>query len=71
MPMTTGASVAAIPQGMITFAIPHGSISYLSLPLTNNPTYTGSVSAMTSTTISVGDWPRSPAALRPPGRPIL
>jgi len=54
---TTGASVAAIPQGMITFAIPHGSISYLSLPLTNNPTYTGSVSAMTSTTISVGDSP--------------
>jgi len=50
-------SVASIPQGMITFAIKQGSTNYLSLPLTNNTTYTSSVTAVTTNTISVGDTP--------------
>jgi uncharacterized protein (TIGR02597 family) len=42
---------------MITFSLAGGSTTYLSLPLTNNLTYTGVVSAVTSTTISVADSP--------------
>jgi uncharacterized protein (TIGR02597 family) len=51
------ASVASVPQGMITFSLVHGSTSYLSLPLTNNTTYTSAVTAVTANTISVGDAP--------------
>jgi len=51
------ASVASIPEGMITFSLVHGSTSYLSLPLINNETYTGSITAVTTNTISVGDTP--------------
>jgi uncharacterized protein (TIGR02597 family) len=50
-------SVATIPEGMITFNIPKGATSYLSLPLTNNLTYTGVVSAVTSNNITVADSP--------------
>jgi uncharacterized protein (TIGR02597 family) len=53
----TSASVATIPSGMITFTLTHGTTSYLSLPLTNVETYTSSVTAVTSNTISVGDAP--------------
>jgi uncharacterized protein (TIGR02597 family) len=52
-----GASVATVPTGMITCAIPHGVTSSLSLPLNNAATYTGSVTAVTTTSISVGDSP--------------
>jgi uncharacterized protein (TIGR02597 family) len=51
------ASVATIPEGMITFTLTHGVTNYLSLPLTNNLTYTSSVTAVTANTISVGDTP--------------
>jgi uncharacterized protein (TIGR02597 family) len=50
-------SVASVPQGMITFTLPSGSTSYLSLPLTNNSTYTSAVTAITANTINVGDAP--------------
>ena len=53
----TAATVASMPEGMITFPITHGAMNYLSLPLTNDPIYTGSVSAISSTSISVGDSP--------------
>jgi len=51
------ATVATVPEGMITFALAHGTTSYLSLPLTNNETYTSSVTAVTTNSISVGDTP--------------
>jgi uncharacterized protein (TIGR02597 family) len=51
------ATSVSIPEGMITFNIAKGVTSYLSLPLTNNEVYTGSVVAVTSTSISVGDSP--------------
>jgi uncharacterized protein (TIGR02597 family) len=51
------ASVATVPVGMITCAIPHDSTSYLSLPLTNAAIYTSTVTAVAATTISVGDSP--------------
>jgi uncharacterized protein (TIGR02597 family) len=50
-------SVATIPEGMISFNVPGGETTYLSFPLSNNLTYTGAVSAVTSTTISVDDSP--------------
>jgi uncharacterized protein (TIGR02597 family) len=51
------ATVATVPVGMITYPLASGTTSYLSLPLTNLEIYTGSVSAVTSNTISVGDSP--------------
>jgi hypothetical protein len=50
-------SVATIPEGMITIPLAQGTTSYLSLPLSNNLTYAGVVSAVTSTSISVADSP--------------
>jgi hypothetical protein len=51
------ASVATIPEGMITYTLTRGATNYLSLPLINNLVYTSSVSAVTANTISVGDTP--------------
>jgi uncharacterized protein (TIGR02597 family) len=51
------ATVATVPEGMITFTLASGSTKYLSLPLTNNVTYAGSVTAVTANSISVGDTP--------------
>jgi uncharacterized protein (TIGR02597 family) len=51
------ATVATVPEGMITYSLASGSTSYLSLPLTNNVTYAGSVTAVTANSISVGDTP--------------
>jgi uncharacterized protein (TIGR02597 family) len=53
----SGATVASVPEGMITFSLHHGTTSYLSLPLTNDTSYASTVSAVTATTISVGDSP--------------
>jgi len=50
-------TVATVPEGMITFTITHGKSNYLSLPLTNTPTYTSVVTAVTANTISVDDTP--------------
>jgi len=50
-------SVATVPEGMITFNIPQDVTTYLSFPLTSNLTYTGVVSGVTSTTITVADSP--------------
>jgi uncharacterized protein (TIGR02597 family) len=55
--LATGASVATVPAGMITYTLARGTTSYLSFPLTNNESYTGSVAAVTTNTISVGDSP--------------
>ena len=51
------ATVSSVPQGMITFNLPAGATTYVSLPLTNNVTYAGSVSAVFTNSISVGDTP--------------
>jgi hypothetical protein len=51
------ASVATVPQGMITYTVQPGATNYLSLPLTNTETYTSQVSAVTANTISVADAP--------------
>jgi len=51
------ATVATVPEGMITYTVASGSTTYLSLPLTKNVTYTGSVTAVTANSISVGDTP--------------
>jgi len=53
----TSASVATVPQGLISYTITQGTTSYLSLPLTNTETYTSTVNTVTSTTISVSDVP--------------
>ena len=53
----SGASVATIPAGMISYAIPHGTSTLLSLPLTNTETFTSTVSAVTANTIAVADTP--------------
>jgi uncharacterized protein (TIGR02597 family) len=51
------ATVATVPEGMITFSLPQGATTYLSLPVTSNVTYAGSVTAVTTNSISVGDTP--------------
>ena len=38
-------SVATIPDGMMVFSLPHGTSTCLSLPLTWQPTYAGTVVA--------------------------
>jgi uncharacterized protein (TIGR02597 family) len=53
----TSASVATVPQGMISFKIASGSTNYLSLPLTNTETYSSTVNTVTSGTITVSDAP--------------
>jgi len=50
-------SVASVPQGMINFSLIHNTTTYLSLPLTKNSSYTGSVAEVTTNTISVDDVP--------------
>jgi len=50
-------TVATVPEGMINFSLPHGTTTYLSLPLTNNSTCSDTVSAVTTNTISVDDAP--------------
>ncbi len=50
-------SVATVPDGLITFTLTAGKSSYLSLPLTNNSTYTSVVTAVTTNTVSVDDTP--------------
>ena len=52
-----GASVTSVPVGMITYPLAQGTTTYLSLPLTNIETYTGSVSSLAPTSITVGDSP--------------
>jgi len=52
-----GATTATVPVGMITFPLAQGTTSYMSLPLTTIETYTGSVSAFTGNSITVGDSP--------------
>jgi len=65
-------SVASIPEGMITFNIQNGSTSYLSLPLTNDTVYTGAVTAVTDSSISVGDLPAPfTTSLAAPGLPYF
>jgi uncharacterized protein (TIGR02597 family) len=51
------ASVATVPTGMITFTLGAGTATHISLPLAQNATYTGSVSAVSTNSISVGDSP--------------
>jgi uncharacterized protein (TIGR02597 family) len=66
------ATVATVPVGMISYPITSGTTSYLSLPLTNTETYTGSVSAVTANSISVGDAPAPfTTNLASPGAPYF
>ena len=51
------ATVASVPNGMITFTLKGNSINYLSLPLSNNVSYTSTVSSVTANSITVGDSP--------------
>ena len=51
------ASVASVPEGMISFTLKGNSINYLSLPLSNNVSYTSTVSSVTANSIAVGDSP--------------
>jgi uncharacterized protein (TIGR02597 family) len=51
------ATVATVPEGLITYSLAQGSTNYVSLPLTDNVTYTSAVTAMTANTITVGDSP--------------
>jgi len=63
--VATTVSVSTVPEGFMTFSLPAtgagiNSITYLSLPLTDEPVYTGAVSsttAVTATTIAVDDSP--------------
>ena len=48
------ATVATIPQGMITYNLPEGTTSVVGLPLTNDVEFTSTVTAVTANTISVG-----------------
>ena len=50
-------SVSTIPQGVMTFSLPGGSTTYLSLPLTGEPSYAGAVSTVTAAGITVADTP--------------
>ncbi|HEV3272921.1 MAG TPA: TIGR02597 family protein [Candidatus Methylacidiphilales bacterium] len=66
------ATVATIPEGMMLFTLTGGTTNYLSLPLTNNVTYTSSVSAVTGNTISVADTPAPfTTSLTAPGSPYF
>ena len=53
----TSASVATVPTGMITYTLPHSATTFLSMPLAKNAVYTSSITAVTATTITVGDAP--------------
>jgi len=58
---STGASVATVPEGYVSFNLPAtgyaGSATYLSLPLASTPFYSGAVASLTVNTISVADLP--------------
>jgi len=69
---TSNATVATVPVGMINYPLTKGTTTYLSLPLTNIETYTGSVSAATGNSISVGDDPAPfTTSLAAPGTPYF
>jgi len=51
------ATVATVPDGMVTLPIVHGVTNYLSLPLTQVSIYTTTVSAVTTNTLTVDDTP--------------
>jgi uncharacterized protein (TIGR02597 family) len=53
----SSASVATVPIGMITYPLVQGTTNYLSLPLTATETYTSTVNAVSSNTITVSDTP--------------
>ncbi|HEV3271663.1 MAG TPA: TIGR02597 family protein [Candidatus Methylacidiphilales bacterium] len=59
--MSIQAQTYTVPEGVLTFSLPAGpSTTYLSLPLTSDPSYRGVVSsviAVTSNTIAVDDSP--------------
>ena len=50
-------TVATVPDGMMSFTLKHGVTNYLSLPLTKAPLYTGTVSALSTNSITVDDSP--------------
>ena len=57
----TAATVATVPEGFFSYSFPATTMGnqavYLSLPLSSSPTYTGAVSSLTDTTITVADSP--------------
>ena len=55
---TSSVSVASLPQGMVVISTGSpGSTNYISLPLSSNATYTGSVSSVGPSTINVSNSP--------------
>jgi uncharacterized protein (TIGR02597 family) len=58
---STSASVATIPEGFVSFNLPatggSGTTTYLSIPLSNNPFYSGAVASVTDSSITVADVP--------------
>jgi uncharacterized protein (TIGR02597 family) len=55
---TTSVSVASLPQGMVVISTgSQGSTNYISLPLSSNAIYTGSVNSVGSNTINVSNSP--------------
>jgi uncharacterized protein (TIGR02597 family) len=57
VPAEASGTVATVPDGMITLPIIHGVTNYLSIPLTNIPTYSSTVSSVTMNMITVDDAP--------------
>jgi uncharacterized protein (TIGR02597 family) len=49
----TSVSVTSLPQGMVTLATPNSSTTYLSLPLSSNVIYSGTVGSVGPNTITV------------------
>jgi uncharacterized protein (TIGR02597 family) len=60
---TTAASVAKVPTGVQTITLKQGVSTWFSLPLSEQPVYTGVVNGVTSTTISVASSASLPANL--------
>ncbi len=69
---STPATVATVPDGMVTLPMLHGVTNYLSLPLTRVSIYTTTVNAVTTNTLSVDDAPAPfTSSLLAPGMPYF
>jgi uncharacterized protein (TIGR02597 family) len=68
--------IPTVPEGVIVFPLLHGTITYLSLPLEGDPTYSGVVSSVTATSITVAvdtmhPAPWTPGTLNTPAQPYF
>lgn len=68
----SAATVATVPDGMVTIPVLHGVTNYLSLPLTKVSIYTTTVSTVTTNTLTVDDTPAPfTSSLLSPGMPYF